>query len=181
MNREPRSCHKVDPLESQSGPDVIESDPLGGAAGDEWLYAIGIHFEDMTSIEWNQRWVEGGANLAMLVNNAERNPSMGVFQFHTQDRSSYRIEWAFAVQVEHGEGLGTKIEQMFVGLIGLFHRALRIFLQELVEENFSERLGGVSTSRTTGGTDLFAVGMENRTVVMLEPIEPREGVDSCRG
>ena len=36
-DREPRSCHKVDPLESQAGPEVIEPYAFDCAACDEWL------------------------------------------------------------------------------------------------------------------------------------------------
>ena len=35
--REPRPGHKVDPFESQAGPEVVEPDALDGAARDEWL------------------------------------------------------------------------------------------------------------------------------------------------
>ena len=68
--REPRPGHKVDPFESQAGPEVVESDALDGAARDEWLQVVAFHFKFMPTVERNDCLVHFGADLARLIDDS---------------------------------------------------------------------------------------------------------------
>ena len=53
VNREPRSCHKVHTLESQAGPNVVQSDTFNGATGDQRLQRFGFHFKNVSPVKRN--------------------------------------------------------------------------------------------------------------------------------
>jgi hypothetical protein len=55
LNREPRPGHKVDALQSQTGPQVIEPDAFYRTARHQRLDAIGVHVKDMASIKGDFR------------------------------------------------------------------------------------------------------------------------------
>ena len=50
-NREPRSCHEVDPLESQAGPEMIQAHTFHRATCHQRLQFLVLHLEDMSAIE----------------------------------------------------------------------------------------------------------------------------------
>jgi hypothetical protein len=57
LNREPRPCHKVNAFKSQTHPNMIETDSFQCSAGNQWLKVLRLHFEDVSAIEGNTRWI----------------------------------------------------------------------------------------------------------------------------
>jgi hypothetical protein len=92
LNREPRSGHKVDPLESQSRPKVAEFRSLDGATGHEWLDAIGLHVEYMAAVQRHFCRFDPRTHFAVFVDDADRDFGMVSRQFIPQKSRSLLIE-----------------------------------------------------------------------------------------
>ena len=57
LDREPRPRHQVRPLQSQTRPQIVATNPLDRTADDQWLEVMHIKCEFMTPVEWDcGRW-----------------------------------------------------------------------------------------------------------------------------
>ena len=54
LHREPRSGHKVDPFQSQTGPEMVEPNSFDSSAGHERLEIPGFHLKHVPAIERNE-------------------------------------------------------------------------------------------------------------------------------
>ena len=71
MDREPRSGHTVDPLQSYPLPKVIQPYTLDGAAGHQRLQFMRVHCELMPDIQSHASGRQINANHAIGIDNAE--------------------------------------------------------------------------------------------------------------
>jgi len=53
FDREPRSCHGVDTLQSQTRPEVVQADSLYGSTHDERLQVVDVELENVSPIKWH--------------------------------------------------------------------------------------------------------------------------------
>ena len=70
-DREPRSCHKVDPLESQSRPQMIESYAFDRAAGHQRLQPVAFHLKNMPAVERHTHVGQCRTNCATFIHHAK--------------------------------------------------------------------------------------------------------------
>ena len=85
LDREPRSCHKVDTFESYPRPQVMETDTFGGPAGDKRRQVTCVHVEHVTAIEGNTRSLHFHPHHAVLVDDPKRHQCMRSPEFATEE------------------------------------------------------------------------------------------------
>ena len=71
MDSEPRPGHKVDPFESQAGPNVIQADALDRAAGDQRLHPTRVHLELVPAIQRHLGRRQAGTHFALVIDKTD--------------------------------------------------------------------------------------------------------------
>lgn len=75
-NREPRSGHVMDSLQSQPRPEPVQANSFDGAAGDMWRKFCGFHVKYVASVERHTRWRNPRPNCAIFIDDSNADPSV---------------------------------------------------------------------------------------------------------